>query len=78
MASPQRIDLSNVDHWAVDTVVTEGVRMKLSEAEYVLAAAKLRNQGKTQEQIADRLHVSYRKAEALMRRAERNELVSVD
>jgi hypothetical protein len=69
---PRPVDLATADQWAVDTVVTEGVRMNLSEAELLLATEKLRERREMSfEQLSVRLHVSVRKAEALVRRIER-------
>lgn len=64
------MDLSKVDRWAVETVVSEGIKMNLSEAELVLATRMLRERGFTMQRVAAHLRVSLRKAETLIRRAE--------
>lgn len=68
---PRPPDFTMADHWAVDTVVTEGVRMNLSETEMIMVAGRLQDKGRAYETIADILHVSVRKVEALLRCWER-------
>ena len=68
------LDLDGVDEWAVDVAVREGVRMNLSEAELVMATGRLiEERGWGREQVAARLHISVRKADALFKRWQRLE-----
>lgn len=63
-------DFSTCDRWAVDVVVTEGVKVNLNDDELLLAVIKLRERDPSmgEDAFAARLHISHQKAWAVLRR----------
>lgn len=78
---PPPPDFAEVDEWAINLVVSEGIWMNLSDVETVMAAGRLREKRMNSEHptdtrciaeyIADTLHVSVLTVEALLRRWDR-------
>lgn len=77
---PEPIDWSQVDQWAVDLVVNEGVLMSLNRYERLVACGTMHDKGIKQERIAMVLRTDDKDVEAMLRRwsrpATRRQLVS--
>jgi hypothetical protein len=63
------IDMSEVDHWAVNIVVREHVRMNLNYTEKLVALKGLKRQKLSDERICDILRVPQKELDAMVRRS---------
>ena len=65
------IEEADIDWWAVNLVVDEGVRMNLGYWEKLAAVRGMKRKGMTELQMCDRLRVSLQEMEALERQVYR-------
>lgn len=67
----ETLDFDNVDRWAINLVVHEGVRMNLSYTEQIIAVSEMNRQRLRVQEMADRLRCSTTDVEAMLARARR-------